>query len=468
MAGEESRDRGQWPEFGRRMRQWRRRCGLTQAQLGLRVGYHHSLISKLESGVRVPPAGLVDVLDAILGADGELVALACEPTREPDPPQRTLLSVLPGAAPLAAPLAVRAWPTALPPDGVACPLHGSAGCAVPDLETTRDLLALLAPHRTPPRGLEPDLTHVLAALLAEYARLSLESGSAGILDAVEWLLHALTRLGDADEPNPAHQRLAAHFAAIAGRLRMHRGQTALSMAWFGHGLARADLTGDVGARVRLLAEVSTLARLDGDAGTALACGRAMAAADPDRAWTHTLADLALARGYALTGDDGACLRHLDAAESGLVRLGDRDHLEVPWLTGDLGGLRVASAKGAALRDLSARTGDRGLARRAVRAASQSVELVPERMRPAYLLLAVRLADAHACAGEPDAAVATAEPVLAEAEAAGRTTITAELAGLRGRLSGRWARVGAVRAFTERASGAYDDPIAKARPKIEQG
>ncbi|GLZ41377.1 helix-turn-helix transcriptional regulator [Actinokineospora sp. NBRC 105648] len=447
MATDTTRDPRQWHEFGRRLRDWRRRAGLTQAQLGLRVGYHHSLISKLESGVRVPPAGLVDRLDDFLGAGGELVALCREPAHEPDPPQRTLLSVLPGAAAERAELAIRFWPTTLPADGLGCPLHGPVECPVPDLATARDLLALIGPGRTPPRGTEPDLTHALTALLAEYTRLSLESHSDTILESVEWLLHALARLGERGEPAPAHVRLAAYFAAIAGRLRLHRGRRALSMAWFGHGLRNADLGGDVGARVRLLAELTALARLDGDVDTALACGRAMAAADPGRAWTATLADLALARGHALAGDDVECLRHLAGAERGLGRLDERDRLEVPWLAGSMGRLRVDSAAGGALRDLAALTGDRALARRAVAVTAEAVDLVPERMRPAYLLLVLRLADAHACAGEPDAAVAVAEPVAREAELAGRATISAELGGLRARLGRRWGAVPEVRAFT---------------------
>ncbi|WP_051385439.1 helix-turn-helix domain-containing protein [Actinokineospora inagensis] len=449
MAVHATGESRQWSEFGRRLREWRRRAGLTQAQLGGRVGYHHSLISKLESGVRVPPADLVDALDRLLGTDGELAALCREPVREPEPPQRTLLSLLPGARPATAPVTVRSWPAALPVDGIGCPLHGPLGCPVPDLATARDLLALIGPRRSAPHGVEPDLTHVLTALLVEYAHTSLASRPDDVLPAVEWLLHALIRLGDGDaEPNAAHQRLVAHYAAIAGRLRMLRGQTALSMAWFGHGLARADVVGDVPARVLLLAEVSTLARLDGDADTALACGRAMAVADGDRAWTRVLAQVALARGHALAGDDAECLRALAAAETGLSRLGERDLLEVPWLVGDPGRLRVDAAAGAALRDLAALTGDAAAARQAVVVTAGACALVPDWMRPAGLLLTLRLADAHACAGEPDAAVAVAEPVRAEAEAAGRVTIAAELAGLRSRLGRRWAAVPEVRAFAE--------------------
>uniref|UniRef100_UPI002867C811 helix-turn-helix domain-containing protein n=1 Tax=Streptomyces sp. WELS2 TaxID=2749435 RepID=UPI002867C811 len=75
-----------WAEFGRRLRAWRRQAGLTQSQLGLKVGYHHSLISRLEAGLREPPAGLAGRLDSVLGTGGELAAVVgrrtgCAPSR---------------------------------------------------------------------------------------------------------------------------------------------------------------------------------------------------------------------------------------------------------------------------------------------------------------------------------------------------------------------------------------------------
>ncbi|KOV30152.1 hypothetical protein ADK60_16855, partial [Streptomyces sp. XY431] len=41
-----------WQAFGLRLRQWRRRAGLTQAQLGAEIGYDHTAVSKLEHGTR--------------------------------------------------------------------------------------------------------------------------------------------------------------------------------------------------------------------------------------------------------------------------------------------------------------------------------------------------------------------------------------------------------------------------------
>ncbi|SCL46779.1 Helix-turn-helix domain-containing protein [Micromonospora citrea] len=136
MDAEEAAAARSWVEFGRELRWWRRAAGLTQSQLGQRVGYHHSVISRVESGRREPPAGLVRRLDDVLAANGALVAL--EANRAPrgatasagDP---TLFAATPGVltADGVTPPGVAVWPTRLPYAGVACPLHGDAGCAVP-------------------------------------------------------------------------------------------------------------------------------------------------------------------------------------------------------------------------------------------------------------------------------------------------------------------------------------------------
>ncbi|MFI6415399.1 multiprotein-bridging factor 1 family protein [Streptomyces sp. NPDC050585] len=45
---------------------------MTQRQLGQRVGYDHSLVSRWESGTREPTRGVVDALERALDPDGAL------------------------------------------------------------------------------------------------------------------------------------------------------------------------------------------------------------------------------------------------------------------------------------------------------------------------------------------------------------------------------------------------------------
>ncbi|WP_344345905.1 helix-turn-helix transcriptional regulator, partial [Kitasatospora putterlickiae] len=61
-----------WRAFGLRLRQWRRRAGLTQAQLGAEIGYDHTAVSKLEHGTRRTSPRIADRLGELLLASGDL------------------------------------------------------------------------------------------------------------------------------------------------------------------------------------------------------------------------------------------------------------------------------------------------------------------------------------------------------------------------------------------------------------
>ncbi|MFC8870623.1 helix-turn-helix domain-containing protein [Streptomyces sp. NPDC057148] len=467
MSGESA---GTWAEFGRRLRSLRRAAGLTQLQLGLRVGYHHTAVSKLEAGLREPPAGLARRLDEVLDTGGELAAIVAAPREVPHRAGRfaadpALFAPLPGADTAAWPWVAepRLWPARLPAEGLVCPLHGTAGCPVPGLGDLPALLngsAVLNGSALPSgpgasggtgRVADAELLHALTAVLACLIREAFRHG--GRVAAVEGLLRSLARWADAVNSTgrlPYGQlRLAAQYAQVAGRLRMERGQNAVAMGWFGHGLRWADAVGDAPARVTLLSDMCTLVRLDGDAGAMLGYAEGIGAGEARRRWAATLSDLYQARGHALAGDAAQCRRHITLARRGFARLGRRDHLEAPWLAGAEGSMRVDSAIGGALRDLAVETGDRQAARRAVDAAARSRAQVPPRMRGARLLLTLRLADCWACAGDPGAAVALASPVLVEAVRSRESMVTAELRGLHSRLTGRWGDLPEVREYRER-------------------
>ncbi|WP_405689936.1 helix-turn-helix domain-containing protein [Streptomyces sp. NBC_00057] len=132
-----------WRAFGTRLRQWRRRAGLTQAQVGARVGYDHTAISKLEHGTRKTPLPLARRLDDLLTAGGDLLD-ACEAAEAegPDGTGEGGGGVRPAAAtartgPLPGEPAGGALLSMLPPDtvlpmslptyGLVCPVHGRDG-----------------------------------------------------------------------------------------------------------------------------------------------------------------------------------------------------------------------------------------------------------------------------------------------------------------------------------------------------
>ncbi|CAM5694724.1 Helix-turn-helix domain-containing protein OS=Streptomyces tendae OX=1932 GN=GUR47_29700 PE=4 SV=1 [Streptomyces tendae] len=475
MTGGPARTAGtSWAEFGRQLRSLRRAAGLTQLQLGLRVGYHHSAVSKLEAGLREPPAGLVRRLDAVLETGGRLAAIVAAPHEVPRRPGRfpadpALFAPLPGADRPGGREAPDPgmWPARLPAEGLVCPLHGTAGCAVPGPGELPGLLGGPGPAGGPDPGWgtgaergkdgvraavdEAELLHGLTAVLACLIREAFRYG--GRVTAVEGLLRALARW--AGEVNSAGRlpygqlRLGAQYAQVAGRLRMERGQTGVAMAWFGHGLRWADAVQDAPARATLLSDMCTLVRLDGDPSSVLGYAQGIGAVDGRRRWTATLSDLYQARGHALAGDAAQCRRHITLARRGFARLGPRDLLEAPWMAGAEGAMRVDSAIGGALRDLAVATGDRAAARRAVDATARSRAQVPPQMRGARLLLTLRLADSWACAGDPGAAVALASEVLPEAVRSRESMVTAELRGLHSRLTGRWADLPEVREYRRR-------------------
>ncbi|MFF1381102.1 helix-turn-helix domain-containing protein [Streptomyces sp. NPDC058308] len=455
-----------WAEFGRQLRMHRRRAGLTQSQLGRRVGYHHSFISRLEGGLREPPFDLVNRLDAALGTEGRLAAAIA--TRSPSPgapgprlTAPTLFSPIPGTDVPGDgdPLTAQPWPERLPADGLACPLHGRVGCATPDRRSVAGLLdGLTSPYGRAGEtaGAEGELLHGLTAVLACLIREAFVDVTDACANTVERLLRGVVRWAEAVNSTgrlPYGQlRLAAQYAQVAGRLRMERGQGGVAMAWFGHGLRWADATRDAEARATLLSDMSTLVRLDGDAASMLVYAQAIGAVDAKRRWMATLADLYQARAYALRHDDAACRQHISMARRRFARLDDRDRLEAPWLSGAEGELRVESAIGGALRDLAVVTQDRAVARRAVEATARSYALLPPVMRSARLLLTLRLADSWACAGDPVAAVTLAGPVLEEAVGARELMIAVELRGLHSRLAGRWRELPEVREYRERLRG----------------
>ncbi|MFK4144334.1 helix-turn-helix domain-containing protein [Streptomyces sp. NPDC004065] len=61
--------------FGRQVKLLREAAGLTQAQLGERVGYGEAQIAAVEQGRRIPKPELIDAADRVLGARGVLVAM---------------------------------------------------------------------------------------------------------------------------------------------------------------------------------------------------------------------------------------------------------------------------------------------------------------------------------------------------------------------------------------------------------
>ncbi|THA76892.1 XRE family transcriptional regulator [Streptomyces sp. A0642] len=440
-----------WQSFGARLRHWRRRAGLTQAQVGARVGYDHTAISKLEHGSRRTPLPLARRLDDLLKAAGELLE-ACEAagrqeraTGPQDGPLAARSGPLPGEPPgVALPAMLppgTVLPARLPAYGLVCPMHGRDGCAVPvpsDVIALHAAFCALGPDALAHPALDDDTVHALTALLAVCLRADEERAWPGATAVVERTLHAMLRWMAL--PAASYQTrlapLAAEYAQSAGCLRLLWGRNGTAMAWLDRSLQWAVLADRVGTQVAALSDMSTLARLEGDGPSALAYGRAIGEAAAGRYWAGAMSDLYQARGHAVRGDATRTLRHISRAWTQMDRAGEGDEAEAPWLSVASVRLRVESGAAGALRDLAAATGDRRFALRAVGAAGAALGLLPPGMHSARMLFLARMADAHACAGDPAAAQAVAAPVLDTTEVNPATLLGQELRGLHGRLAAR--------------------------------
>lgn len=67
--------------FGRQMKLLREAAGLTQAELGDRVGYGEGLVASVEQGRRIPKPEMIDAVDDVLGGGGLLRAMKEEVAR---------------------------------------------------------------------------------------------------------------------------------------------------------------------------------------------------------------------------------------------------------------------------------------------------------------------------------------------------------------------------------------------------
>ncbi|WP_149184983.1 helix-turn-helix transcriptional regulator [Streptomyces sp. TRM49041] len=71
--------------FGAKLRKLRVNAGLTQKKLGQKIPIAHSMIARFELGTETPTQQVVEKLDRLLGADGELVDLWMHVVRTPIP-----------------------------------------------------------------------------------------------------------------------------------------------------------------------------------------------------------------------------------------------------------------------------------------------------------------------------------------------------------------------------------------------
>ncbi|MEV6714626.1 helix-turn-helix transcriptional regulator [Lentzea sp. NPDC051208] len=434
-----TRERSGRNEFGQELRRLREQAGLTQIQLAAHLDYHHTYVSKIESGARLPRIAFAAKADDLLAAGGALFAVATKIRSRLCSGPSTGESLIPLPR---APRGVEQSRLSLtryvrlPAFGVTCPAHGIDGCE-----------ALVPGRLAEVPGVDgltvgSETLHGFAALLTTYVDADVSEVAGDLAVPVERALHTLMPLVPMARGVQADGllQLAARYADLAGWLRVKRGQHGIAMSWLHRSVEWALASGGAGTACEALSSMGVLAMIEGDAATALDHSVAAAAVDPNRQWTGVHAQLNQARAHAMLGDHREFARLSRAAQRAADRFDDRDRTEAPWLTGAAGVTYIASHLAGGLRDLAEVTGRSVIADRAVTYAETSLANVPARMHGSRLMLTLRLADSQACRGDLDAAVELARPVIAAAASAPATPIRHELSRLRSRLGSRFAEL----------------------------
>ncbi|MFI5526953.1 helix-turn-helix domain-containing protein [Kitasatospora sp. NPDC051853] len=248
-------------DFGARLRHWRLLRGLSQAELGRRLGYDDSHISRVENTRRWPPAGMAERIDELLDTEGELAEL---------------------------------WP-----------------------QVERERRRLSQHSRSLAAGPGPD---TLAQLLTTYRSAARAVGGHALVDVLE---HHTRLAARQQRTAPAAERarlgaLAARYAELAGWARFDRLEYGRALAWYDCGQEWALAADDLAVAALLSARQSAVHWASGHAAAALGAARTAAAhaARSGRAVAEARAALAQARGHALTGDRAA-------TEAALERAADR-------------------------------------------------------------------------------------------------------------------------------------------------
>ncbi|GAA2785738.1 helix-turn-helix transcriptional regulator [Saccharopolyspora taberi] len=239
-----------WAAFGSRVRELRRTAGWTQAQLGRRVGYDRTLLSRVERGAREPSPWLAARLDEAFGTGRELAVLRAAADRygRPVPLATTLLQAVDDVVP--AGLELPRWPEFLNTDVTPCVLHGRTRCPVPAAAEAGNLVRQVVSGGIGSR-VHTDAVHALVSLLESWLRGYDRPWQPGALAAVEPIAHGIARWAQAvggDAARPLWQ-LAAEYAHRAGVARTDIGYPLVGITWLTLAMQWADHSGSAGTRV---------------------------------------------------------------------------------------------------------------------------------------------------------------------------------------------------------------------------
>ncbi|MBE1531458.1 helix-turn-helix domain-containing protein [Actinomadura algeriensis] len=388
--------------YGAELRRKRLEAGLSLAQLGALLHYSKGHLSKIEHGRKFPSPELARMSDAVLGADGTLIALASRPR------DARLDDETPDDG---------VWQMNLSLDGESRFHPVNRREALTAASTSMLGFGLGARGMAETAG-EPTALDAFRALFAQLRNLGQTASPGAVLPLVITQTHVLRDLASRA---PARTRdellvLGARFAEYGGWMSQESGDDRAALWWTAKAVEMAAAGGDHDLAVYALVRraLVTLYREDAAQTVELA----------HRAWSDRgvpprirgLAAQREAQGHALAGDRDACMRGLDRAR----RL----------LAADPG----AAASGLGSRNLpdpvSMVTGwclfELGRTRDAAEILDAEVARIPPEALRSRARYGARQALAHAAAGEIDHACELTGRLLPLADVVGSATITTDL------------------------------------------
>lgn len=251
--------------FGRRLRWWRQRRGMSLAALAERCYVSKGYLSRVERDLRRPGRRVVELFDAVLGADGELISTWARETAGPTPEttmggdttKRRLF--IKGAA-VAAGLGLS---------------RDQARVSTPDDHVAR-LRDALIPDAIPRAWAKAEAARSLSASARAIALARRDFAAARYGPVAERLVPLITAAREAS--GPVNLTLAAQVYHLAARTLIKLG--AVPYAWTAAHLGEraADASGDAAAILQARRDLASLLHRAGDHGKARDLATATAAA----------------------------------------------------------------------------------------------------------------------------------------------------------------------------------------------
>ncbi|MFJ4631779.1 helix-turn-helix domain-containing protein [Streptomyces sp. NPDC088847] len=407
-------------EFGPELRRKRLAARLSLHQLGQRVHYSKSQLSKVERGLKRPTPELARLCDTELRAGGELSRLV--PVRPSEPPLHS-----PGSDD-------EVWLMQLRKDGSSSfqPVTRrgliTAGAASVLTLNAVDQCAL---------SFEGAETFVDASrmLFDQFRRLGQTSGPASVLPPLIAQTHSLEQLAARSGPRGRRTLLllASRYAEYAGWMAQECGDDTAAIWWTDRAVHLAAAGADTGLATYAQVRRSLISLYRGDIAEAVELAtHALESDAPVR--IRGLAAQHLAQGAAVDGDHDTCMTSLDLAR----RLLEQDALNPaePVLGASHVPDVVSMFTGWCLYDL-------GRPKQAAALLDQETARIPEHAFRTRARYGVRRALAHAAAGEIDHACRITADVLPSVRLTHSATVSADLRRL-GHTLGRHSRNASVR------------------------